>query len=197
MAPRLPVLAMSFASTRIVLSVLAACIALTRPHHFGAVHHLPDATLAAFFLAGALAPSYLGFAALLAIAFGIDAIAMLERGGLLHCVTPAYAGLPIAYGILWQAGVVAQRSGAFTTPRLALLGGILAGSCALAFLITSGGYYLLSGQFPDPSWGGFANRIARYGLAYVWSPVPYVALTFFALQWPARLSRLRAERERS
>src|SRR5690606_19059378 len=89
----------------VVFTALMLLMAATRFHHLGSALHLPDASLAVFFIGGALLPM-MGFIALLTGAVGIDVLAMAlsDRSGgafgLGFCFTLSYAALPLGYGAL-------------------------------------------------------------------------------------------------
>jgi len=83
---------------------LAALMAATRFHHFGSPLHLPDASLAVFFLGGLALGNAALFAAFLAEAALVDWLAIAWGGVSGWCVTPAYAFLIPACASLWAAG---------------------------------------------------------------------------------------------
>jgi hypothetical protein len=142
---------------------LTALMAATRGQQFAPLgQHLPDASLAVFFLAGFYLRSVWGFGALFAFATLIDLTAIGWGGVSGYCLTPAYWLLVPAYGSVWAAGRWyggRHRASPATLPALgvALLSGGLA-----AELFASGGFYLFSGRFAEVSLVGFAHSLVDY-----------------------------------
>ncbi|GIX32037.1 MAG: hypothetical protein KatS3mg124_2509 [Porticoccaceae bacterium] len=164
-----------------VLGLVGAWMLATRTDHFGSALHLPDASLAAFFVAGyALGrgrPGVVGFLGLCGLAFAIDAWAILGRGVSAFCITPAYGFLLPTYWLLWWAGARAPRP--YLARPFASLG-IAALATAGAFFVSSGSFYLLAPYFPERSVAEFAARTARYF-------PPYLTATLGWLAWGALL----------
>jgi hypothetical protein len=155
---------------------LALLMAATRFHHFGSATHLPDASLAVFFLAGLYLRRPALFACFLAEAALIDYLAVVFGGVSDWCATPAYAFLVPAYACLWYAGVwYARRSRFEWRTLLPLLGALLPGVTA-AFLISNGSFYLLSGYFSGMGWLEYGARVAKYYPPYLSGALVYVAL---------------------
>lgn len=157
---------------RPVLLAAAAIIVLSRPAVLG--HHLPDATLAAFFLLGALVPSRLCLLGLLTLRLGFIVADTVASAGLAHCVTPALAAMPLAYALMWQAGRVVARHGWLRPGAWLPLLLTLASGSAAAFLVSKGSFHLLSGRVADPTWAGMLERSVRYFPGYLASALRYV-----------------------
>ncbi len=145
-----------------IFALLALVMLATRTHSLSAYVHLPDTGWASFFVAGYYIRSRMAFPALFLLAFAIDLVVIGARGGASFCFTPAYWMLVPAYGTMWCAGrFAAKRMGA----SLAILPAIVVlavGATFVGHLFSSGGFYVLSGHFKDPSLAGFAGRIIRY-----------------------------------
>lgn len=166
-----------------IACALAALMAATRFHHFGSAIHLPDASLAVFFLGGLYLRRAVAFGAYLALAALIDYVAIAHGGVSDWCVTPAYAFLLPTYACLWWAGVWCakhERRGWRGCLRLA---GALFAATVLAFLISNGSFYGLSGYFGELPLAGYAARVVGYFPAYLASALAYVAaaISFEAL----------------
>ena len=160
-----------------VALLLATGMAATRFHHFGSAMHLPDASLAIFFLAGFYLRPALFLPAFLAEAALIDYIAIAHAGVSDWCVTPAYGFLIPTYASLWFAGRwYAARHQHHWRTLVALVGALAIGT-SLAFLISNGSFYLFSDRFPNINWTEYATRVARYFPPYALSTLMYV---FFA-----------------
>ena len=141
---------------------LAALMLLTRSHHFASAVHLPDASWAAFFLAGALLPGWRPLAALLGLAGAVDYVAITFGGVSAFCVSPAYVALIPAYGALYAAGRWYARGHQATPTSLPrFVGAALAGT-AVCELLSSGAFFFFSGRFAEPTLAEFGARLARY-----------------------------------
>jgi len=156
--------------------LLALLMVATRFHHFGSATHLPDASLAVFFLGGfylrrpALLGCYLAEAAL------IDYLAITLGGVSDWCVTPAYAFLIPTYASLWFGGAWYARRHRMEWRTLAPFFGAVLLAVSAAFLISNASFYLLSGYFQQMSWIEYASRVAKYFLPYASAAVAYVVL---------------------
>lgn len=176
--------------------MLAVLMLVTRWHHFGDALHLPDASLAIFFVAGMLLPGALAFGALLLEAGAIDWIATSVGGVSDWCLSPAYWFLIPTYGVLWAAGRGYARVHRQRVRTLLPLCGALLVATSIAFLISNGSFYALSGRFPDMSWTEYAARVAKYYPPYLMSAFVYVAAGAFVYAVFAawRSGQLRHER---
>lgn len=168
---------------------LAALMAATRGQQFAPLaHHLPDASLAVFFLAGFYLRSLWVFPALFALATLIDLMAIGWGGVSGYCLTPAYWLLVPAYGVVWGLGrwlAMRHRESKATWP---LLVGVLLVGGALAEVIASGGFYLFSGRFADLTLGELLGRLATYLPATLLHLMLYVGLAALAHLTLVRLS---------
>jgi len=158
-----------------LLGTFAALMIATRFHHFGDVLHLPDASMALFFLGGLYLRGHLPFLGLLALAVGVDWAAVELAGVSDFCVTPAYAFLLPAYAVLWYGGRAwAPRM----SPDWRGLSGawLVALVCAsLSFAISNGAFYWLGGRYPQPEWSQYLARVWQWGPLFVRTTLIYVA----------------------
>lgn len=133
-------------------------------------HALPDASVAAFFLLGLFVRSALWLPIALVLAAAVDA--WVVAGDLrTYCTTPASLFLIPTYGTMWLAGRLARALrhsvAVLTTASIASV---------VAFLISSGSFYFLSGQFADLPLVEYSRRVlVRYLPAYVAHCIMYVA----------------------
>ncbi|KQZ66551.1 MULTISPECIES: hypothetical protein [unclassified Lysobacter] len=177
-----------------LFTALAASMVATRFHHFGDALHLPDASMAVFFLGGLWLRRHLGFAAFLVLAVAIDWIAIQAQGKSFfehYCVTPAYACLLLAYAALWYGGRwYAERLRA--TPR-ALSGafGVGLAAASLSFLISNGAFYWLGGRYEDPNVGQYLSRLWQWGPLFVRTTLSYIAVGLVAYALIARAAGAR------
>lgn len=147
---------------------LAALMAATRFYsHYGSSISLPDASLAVFFLAGFYLarlslPAAAAFILLLLEAGGIDYYAIVFRGVSDSCISPAYWFLIPTYACMWYAGRWFAAHQQMQRADLGLLAAVAWGSTTVAFMISNGSYYLLSGKFADMSLMQYAGRVAKY-----------------------------------
>lgn len=172
---------------------LAALMVCTRGQHFATVDALPSASWAVFFLAGALLrPAWL-LPAFFVLSSLLD-LGSLALGRVTDwCLSPAYWALALAYGALWWGGRVyarMHRDRISTVPTLALT---LLATSVVAYLISKGGFYFLSGRYPDASWAGFVERIPRYFPRALGTLAGYVGAALAAYALARRVeSRQRA-----
>lgn len=153
---------------------LMAFMLATRFHHFGDALHLPDASWAIFFVAGFyLSPLWL--AGLLLEATAIDAVAVGWMNVPAYCLTPAYAFLIAAYGVLWAGGrFLAARQ------RLEALLGAGTASVFAAFVLSNTSFYWLGGRIAEPSWREFLGQFAHYLPLYLGAALMYIAVAVVA-----------------
>lgn len=145
-----------------IVALLAAVMLITRTHSLSNLVHLPDTSLASFFVLGYLVRQPLAFAGLFLLAFAIDVVVIYVMGGSGFCFTPAYWMLVPAYGVMWFAGrFAAERLGARLSALPATIA-LLAGAAFVSNLLSSGGFYFLGGRYDDPTIAGFLPRIQRY-----------------------------------
>lgn len=125
------------------------CLSLIAPRLLRVVAgiHVPDPTLAVFFLAGLSGARGRWLAlGLLAVA-GLD-LTRISLGSGLDCITPGYPLRYAGFVSLWAAGRWSIDRG------LAPAAGGLLAATSLAFLLTSGVFYLLSDTAGEPTLAG-------------------------------------------
>jgi hypothetical protein len=160
--------------TFIGLALMAVMLA-TRFHHFGDALHLPDASWALFFLAGFyLSPRWL--VVLLLEAVAIDVLAVGWMGVSAYCITPAYAALQLAHGVLWVGGRWLRAREIHGLAGLPVLAGAVVGSGVAAFALSNGAFYWLGGRVAEPNWAQFLQTWLDYAPAYVGGMALYVGL---------------------
>ncbi|CAA9890205.1 conserved membrane hypothetical protein [Candidatus Methylobacter favarea] len=150
---------------------LIALMALTRFHHFGDVLHLPDASLAVFFLAGFYRKKFF-FVFLLAMAALIDYIA-IKNGVSDWCVSPAYVFLIPTYAVMWSAGRYCSTFKALKISELATSMSLIMLATTAAFIISNISFYLFSGRFDDLSLLEYLARVALYYPSYLSAALIY------------------------
>ena len=185
--------------SRILIGLgLAALMAATRGQQFAPLaHHLPDASLAVFFLAGLYLRSIWSFPALFGLATVIDLTAIGWGGVSGYCLTPAYWMLVPAYGVVWGMGRWSAGRVEMTKDGLPLLVGALLLGGVLSEVFASGGFYLFSGRFADLSALELLGRFATYMPATLLHLMVYVGLAAVVHLTLARaLPRTRSERAR-
>ena len=168
-----------------ILSALVLLMAATRFNHFGSSVSFPDASLAVFLLAGFLLarltlPSLMAFIFLLLEAGGIDYYAINAAGVSDWCVTPAYWFLIPTYASMWLGGRWLAPRLQYTLSSLILFGGVSWLATTIAFLISNGSFFLLSGRYSDMSVTEYTGRVAQYYPSYVAGSLIYLALATVA-----------------
>ncbi|APP77663.1 hypothetical protein BJD12_06800 [Xanthomonas vesicatoria ATCC 35937] len=144
-------------------SALVLLMVCTRGEHVASVDALPSASWAVFFLAGALLRPRWMLPLLFGVASALDLIGLVSGSISDWCLSPAYWALALAYAALWLGGRMSamqpQRAAWRDTARL-LCAVLLSGS--LAYLLSKGGFYFLSGRYPQATLGGFVARVPDY-----------------------------------
>lgn len=140
---------------------LVLLMAMTRGQHFGDLN-LPSASWAVFFLAGVLLRARWAFPALFLAAVGLDLAAVVWGGASNACLSPAYWLLLPAYASLWFGGRLYAGWHRDDLRAPARLLGCLLSSSFVCHLLSSGGFYFLSGRYADANLAGFLSRIASY-----------------------------------
>jgi len=157
-------------------AALALLMLATRSDHFGSSLHLPDASLAVFFLAGYYLRGPWVFPLFLGLAGLIDYVAIAHFGVSDFCVSTAYAFLIPAYAAPWAAGFWLRGKIVWSGAALARVAGAWLAGAGLSFLLSNGSFYWLSGRIAEPAWGHFLEQAGRYGLSYLTVPLAYLAL---------------------
>jgi hypothetical protein len=146
----------------LILLALAGLMAATRGQQFAPLgQHLPDASLAVFFLAGFYLRALWAPVALFLLATAIDLTAVGWGGVSAYCLSPAYGMLVPAYGSAWALGRWYRTRHHADAKTLPLLVAVLLGAGLVAEFFASGGFYLLSGHFA-PSLEGFGHSLVSY-----------------------------------
>jgi hypothetical protein len=173
---------------------IAALMAATRGQQFAPLgQHLPDASLAVFFLAGLYLGRLWVFSALFAFATLIDLTAIGWGGVSGYCLTPAYWLLVPAYGSVWAAGLwyAGRHQGSVATLPV-LAGALLVGGVA-AEAFASGGFYIFSGRFAELSPVGLGQSLVDYlpgTLLALFFYVGLAALVKISLMTRRRMGRI-------
>ena len=167
--------------TAIVLLTLAMWA--TRSHHFGSILHMPDASWAAFFIAGAMGTRIRVPLWLMINAGIIDYFALL--GGVSsYCVTPAYAFLVPTYLTLWVSGRWSAMTFSWNAAPLARTAAALGLGVAGAFIISNASFYALAGYFEKMSLLQYTNSVATYFSHFLESTAVYtIAAGVAAFAW--------------
>ncbi|WP_225205616.1 hypothetical protein [Novosphingobium huizhouense] len=177
-----------------LFGALAFVMLATRTHSLSNAIHLPDTSLASFFVLGFMVRRPVFFAGLALLAFAIDITVIGWFGQSSFCFTPAYAMLLPAYGTMWLAGRVgAERLGATAASLPALLA-LICAATLVSELFSSGGFYFLGGRFADPTIAGFLPRLARYFpptlfATLLWSSTAAATGTLVAIVRPTLFAR--------
>jgi hypothetical protein len=143
-------------------AALAAVMLITRTHSLSNLVHLPDTSLASFFVLGYLVRQPIAFAGLFLLAFAIDVVVIFVMGGSGFCFTPAYWMLVPAYAVMWFAGRFAADRFAERLSALPAVAVLVAVAAFVSNLFSSGGFYFLGGRYADPTIAEFLPRLQRY-----------------------------------
>lgn len=158
----------------LLFGLLALFMLSTRFKHFGDLMHLPDASMAVFFVGGLMLRRHWMLVSLVALAVGLDWASIQYAGVSDFCVTPAYAFLPLAYAVLWYGG-------RWYAPRLhagaaSLMGawGVALLASSLSFAISNGAFYWLGGRYAQPHFAEYVSRLWQWGPLFVRTTLAYV-----------------------
>lgn len=158
-----------------MFAVLVIAMAATRFKHFGDLLHLPDASMALFFLGGLYLRRHWAFVLMVSLAVLLDWVSISYAGVSDFCVTTAYAFLPLAYAVLWYAGRWhAPRMGGGWTSLLGAFGVALA-AASLSFAVSNSSFYWLGGRYAHPNVAEYLARLWRWGPLFVRTTLSYVA----------------------
>ena len=159
----------------IFTATLAVLMLATRGAHFSGFNALPEASWMIFMVAGALLPTW-SFAWFMSLAVGIDAYAFTFGGVPGTCLSVAYGMLIPAYFSMWMAGRLVKPYLNGNLSGFAMFFGFAMVGTFVCELISSGSYYLWSGNF-EPTMAEFVSRELMYAPA-AFSSSAYWAVAF-------------------
>ena len=150
-----------------LFAVLTLLMVTTRFKHFGDLMHLPDASMAVFFLGGLYLRRHLAFVFFVLLAVGLDWVSIRYAGVSDFCVTAAYAFLPLAYAVLWYGGRL--YAGQLRENTISLFGafGVALVCAALSFAVSNGSFYWLGGRYAHPHVAEYLERLWQWGPLFV------------------------------
>jgi len=159
-----------------VFTLLTLLMLATRTHHFASLNHLPSASIAIFFLAGMYLRNIKVFWFFYLLSVTIDLASSYYRGQFGDCITTSYPALVLSYGIMFTLGFYTRPNWQQNAWQMNIVKVSLALFIAssIAFFISNGSYYALSGKFPDLSWAEYATRVDKYYFRSISNPVFYV-----------------------
>jgi hypothetical protein len=157
---------------------------VTRGNHFSTFNDLPSASIAIFFLAGMYLRTinYFWFFYILSII--IDLSSSYFRGSFGDCLTASYPALAFSYATMFAVGFYARVNWSKHTTFINLTKIALALFIAssIAFFISNGSYYTLSGKLTNLSWAEYATSVDKYYLKSMFNPIFYVS-TAVLIDW--------------
>ncbi|GAB2575114.1 hypothetical protein ISP15_15485 [Dyella jejuensis] len=169
-------------------AMLALLMVTTRFKHFGDALHLPDASMAVFFLGGLYLRRHLAFVCFVLLAVLLDEVSIHYAGISDFCVTAAYAFLPLAYAALWYGGRLYADRLCATVPSLLGAFGVAVLSAVLSFAISNGSFYWLGGRYAHPHMAEYVQRLWQWGPLFVRTTLTYVAVALLVQGLLQRLS---------
>jgi hypothetical protein len=172
---QIPILKELFLMPVLKILVLSALMLITRGSHFSGINALPEASWMIFMAAGTLLPTW-SFAWFMSLAIGIDAYAFTFGGVPGTCFSIAYGMLIPAYFSMWIAGRLAKPYFTGNLSGSALFFGFAMAGTLVCELISSGSFYLWSGNF-EPTFAEFVSRELAYAPA-AFSSSAYWAVAF-------------------
>jgi hypothetical protein len=159
-----------------VFALLTLLMLATRTHHFASLNNLPSASIAIFFLAGMYLRKTSAFWFFYVLSITIDLASSYYRGQFGNCITTSYPALVLSYGAMFVVGYYSKPKWQETSWQINIIKVALALFIAssIAFFISNGSYYVLSGKFPDLSWAEYTTRVDKYYFRSISNPVFYV-----------------------
>jgi hypothetical protein len=174
------------------ISGLAALMLATRFHHFGSVSFLPDASLAVFFLAGyylsgdrsessashtnLINRHIISFSLLIVLAGLIDYVAINFGGVSDWCISAAYLFLIPTYAVMYLAGRSCSVFNSLEWAGVFKIVMVMWFAATLAFVISNGSFYGLSGRYAETSGLSYVQQIMPYYVPYVGYAFVYFGL---------------------
>jgi hypothetical protein len=160
----------------VVFAVLTLLMLATRTHHFASFNSLPSASIAIFFLAGMFLRNMKAFWFFYVLSVTIDLGSSYYRGQFGDCITTSYPALVLSYGVMFIIGFYARPNWQKNNWQINIIKVALAlfVASSVAFFISNGSYYTLSGKFPDLSWTEYATRVDKYFFKSISNPTFYV-----------------------
>lgn len=170
-----------------LLLFLALLMVSTRFKHFGDALHLPDASMAVFFLGGLYVRRHLAFAFFVLLSVLLDYVSIRYAGVSDFCVTAAYAFLPLAYAALWYGGrlYTSELSGSWRSLSGALAMALVC--AAVSFAISNASFYWLGGRYAHPHMAEYLQRLWQWGPLFVRTTMSYVAVALLLHTFLQRL----------
>ena len=160
-----------------VASLFAMVMIATRFNHFGDALHLPDASMALFFLGGLYLRKHLAFLGFVVLSVLIDWYSVSYAGVSDFCITVAYAFLPLAYAVLWYVGrLLAPRYNGSLASHGMVFAGIVV-SATLSYAVSNGAFYWLGGRYTDPNMSQYLQRFAQWAPLFVRAAAGYVLVS--------------------
>lgn len=159
-----------------VFALLTLLMLATRTHHFSSLNHLPSASIATFFLAGMYLRSIKTFWFFYILSITIDLGSSYYRGQFGDCITTSYPALVFSYAAMFALGFYSKpnwRKNIWQINVIQISFALFIAS-SIAFFISNGSYYALSGKFPELSWAEYAMRVDKYYFKSISNPIFYV-----------------------
>ncbi|MET0256709.1 MAG: hypothetical protein ABW193_12990 [Luteibacter sp.] len=155
-------------------ALFALFMIATRFHHFGDVLHLPDASMALFFLGGIYLRKHLAFVGFVLLAVLVDWVSISYAGVSDFCITVAYSFMPLAYAVLWYGGrLVAPRFDGSLASHATVFATLLV--CAtLSYAISNGAFYWLGGRYTNTNMTQYVQRFVQWAPLFVRAAAMYV-----------------------
>lgn len=164
--------------------LLTFLMLITRGNHFTTFNELPSASIAVFFLAGMYLRAISSFWFFYLLTITIDLSSSYFRGSFGDCLTTSYPALAFSYATMFALGFYAKAnwSAHATITNVAKVALALFVASSIAFFISNGSYYTLSGNFPNLSWAEYATRVDKYYVKSISNPIFYVT-TAIIIDW--------------
>lgn len=175
-------------NSNLVAYALIALLVITRASHFGNASLLPDASIACFFLLGALNARIRWMLLAILIAVAIDLIVTRLMIVSDYCMSPGYWGLIPIYGMVWWLGRRIHHLQGSHLKTYFSHGWI---ATTLAFILSNAVWYVFSDKVNMMNVSDFSFAVAKYYLPYTGFTMFYLAASYAVMQFAASLKSQR------
>ena len=167
-----------------IVALLSLLMIATRGSHFTAFNTLPSASIGVFFLAGMFLRTVKSYWFFYILSITIDLVSSYYRGSFGDCLTTAYPALAISYAVMFAFGYYAKPDWLKQNIviNIVKVGAALFLGSSIAFFISNGSFYALSGHFTDLSWAEYTSRVNKYYFNSISNPIFY-ATSAIVIDW--------------
>lgn len=166
-------------NTNILAVGLLLILLITRGSHFGSASLLPDASIACFFMLGALHARLRWILISILLAVAIDLVVTRWLIVSDYCMSPGYWALIPIYGMIWMFGRSVGNKKHVSTWQILSRAWL---ATSLAFVLSNLAWYAYSDKVAMMSLSDFSLAVAKYYVPYTGFSLFYVLLAYGMLR---------------